>query len=219
MNRLSIQSKMILLLLLVSLLSIGIIAWTAYLSAKSALVHQIENQLTGVRAAKTATLKAMLEGLRDQVIAISDSVAAIEGTKAFIQAYRELDAAQLSEVEAAKLTGFYSAEFLPALQANLDGKPVLEQYLPTGNAARYLQYHYIVANDQPYEQNHLLEQSTSDQSRYSQVHTQYHRLFDRAAKIFGFEDILLVDADTLDIVYSYQKTTEFGTNLATGPYS
>jgi hypothetical protein len=41
LNRLSIQSKMILLLLLVSLLSIGIIAWNSYLSAKSALTQQI----------------------------------------------------------------------------------------------------------------------------------------------------------------------------------
>jgi class 3 adenylate cyclase len=219
LHRLSIQSKMILLLLLVSLLSISIIAWSAYLSAKTALVHQIENQLTGVRAAKTATLKAMLEGLRDQVIAMSDSVAAIEGTQAFIQAYRELESAPLSETESAALANFYTAEFLPALQANSDGKPVLEQYLPTGNAERYLQYHYIVANEQPYEQNHLLEQAASDKSRYSQVHAQYHRLFDRAAKIFGFEDILLVDAETLNIVYSYQKTTEFGTNLSNGPYS
>lgn len=30
---------------------------------------------------------------------------------------------------------------------------------------------------------------------------------------------MLVDAETLDIVYSYQKTTEFGTNLGSGPYA
>jgi class 3 adenylate cyclase len=219
LNRLSIQSKMILLLLLVSLLSIGIIAWNSYLSAKSALTQQIQNQLTGLRAAKTATLKAMLEGLRDEVIAMSDSVAAIEGTKAFVQAYRELESAPLSEPESKALVNFYSAEFLPALQANLDSKPVIEQYLPSGNAERWLQYHYIVANNQPYLKKQLLEQSTTDLSGYAQVHAKYHRLFDRAAKIFGFEDIMLVDGDTLNVVYSYQKTTELGTNLASGPYS
>ncbi|MFM2093671.1 MAG: hypothetical protein RIS70_795, partial [Planctomycetota bacterium] len=86
LNRLSIQSKMIVLLLTVSLLSIGVVSWTGYLSAKTALTRQIENQLTGIRVAKTTTLKTMLEGLRDQVIAMSDSRAAIEGTKAFRQA-------------------------------------------------------------------------------------------------------------------------------------
>jgi hypothetical protein len=95
----------------------------------------------------------MLEGLRDEVIAMSDSVAAIEGTKAFVQAYRELESAPLSEPEYKALVNFYSAEFLPALQANLDSKPVIEQYLPSGNAERWLQYHYIVANNQPYLKN------------------------------------------------------------------
>lgn len=30
---------------------------------------------------------------------------------------------------------------------------------------------------------------------------------------------MLVDIDSLQIVYSYQKTTDFGTNLENGPYS
>ncbi|MFM1846890.1 MAG: hypothetical protein RL417_364 [Pseudomonadota bacterium] len=30
---------------------------------------------------------------------------------------------------------------------------------------------------------------------------------------------MLIDPDTLDIVYSFQKTTEFGTNLLVGPYA
>lgn len=219
LNRLSIQSKMILLLLIVSLLSIGIVAWTGYVSARRALRQQIQNQLTGIRVSKTATLNTMLEALRDEVIAMSDSVAAIEGTKSFTAAYRELQAAQLGEAEAAALSQFYANDFLPSLQKNLDIKPVIEQYLPSGNPERYLQYHYIVANSHSYGQKQLLEQSASDISSYGQVHARYHRLFDRAVKIFGFEDIMLVDIDSLRIVYSYQKTAEFGTSLENGPYS
>lgn len=219
LNRLSIQSKMILLLLTVSLLSIGIVAWVGYSSAKESLRRQIENQLTGIRVAKTTTLKSMLEALRDEVIAISDSLAAVEGTKAFTQAYRDLDAISLTEDQSGVLRQFYSTDYLPNLQKNLDIKPVIEQYLPTGNASRYLQYHYIASNPHPYGQKQSLEQSTSDPSGYGQAHAKYHRLFDRAVKIFGFEDIMLVDIDTLSIVYSYQKTTEFGTNLENGPYS
>jgi len=65
LNRPSIQSKMILLLLTVSLLSIAVVSWTGYLSAKVALTRQIENHLTGIRVAQTTTLKTMLEALRD----------------------------------------------------------------------------------------------------------------------------------------------------------
>ena len=122
LNRLSIQSKMILLLLTVSLLSIAVVSWTGYRSAKSALTRQIENQLTGIRVAKTTTLKTMLEGLRDQVIAMSDSRAAIEGIKAFRQAYGELATATVSEDEGVALSNFYAGEFLPALQKNLEDR-------------------------------------------------------------------------------------------------
>jgi class 3 adenylate cyclase len=219
LHRLSIQSKMILLLLAVSMLSIGIVAWVGYSAAKATLTRQIENQLTGIRVAKTTTLRTMLEGLRDQVIAMSDSLAAIEGLQAFKQAYRELESAPLSEAEAAAIDTFYASEFLPALRKNLDVEPVLEQYLPVGNAERYLQYHYLVANPHPYGEKQQLALSSSDRSAYARVHQEYHRFFDRATRLFGFEDIMLVDIETMNVVYSYQKTTEFGTNLVTGPYS
>ena len=91
--------------------------------------------------------------------------------------------------------------------------------MPTGDVERYLQYHYIAASPHPYLQKQLLEQSPTDKTRYGQVHAEYHRLFDRAVRIFGFEDIMLVDIDTLNVVYSYQKTAEFATNLESGPYS
>jgi hypothetical protein len=42
-----------------------------------------------------------------------------------------------------KLRSFYSAEFLPGLSKQLEGDPILEQYVPTTPAACHLQYHYI----------------------------------------------------------------------------
>jgi class 3 adenylate cyclase len=219
LNRFSIQSKMIALLLTVSLASIGIIASIGYSSAKSALVQSAENQLQGIRVAKTTTLKEMLDALRDQVISMSDSRAAIEGMRAFKQAFRELSSRSLSLTETDKLTSFYREQFIPQLSQHVEGKPVLEQYLPSSAAERYLQYHYIATNPHPYQKMQDYVVAENDQSLYGKTHAQLHPFFARAVKIFGFEDLMLVDAETLDIVYSYQKTTEFGTNLASGPYA
>ncbi len=99
LQRLSIQSKMILLLLAVSLGSVLVLAVIGYSSAKVALTQSIEDRLKGVRVAKTTTLKEMLESLRDQVISMSDSRAAIEGMRSFRDAYRELSSAMLSAGE------------------------------------------------------------------------------------------------------------------------
>ena len=94
---------------------------------------------------------------------------------------------------------------------------MLEQYLPVKPAERYLQYHYLSNNPNPYGKKQDLEESESDQSSYAKVHETYHKPFERAVQIFGFEDVMLVDAESMEIVYSYQKTSEFATNLETGP--
>lgn len=218
-SRLSIQSKMILLLLAVSLASIAIIASIGYSSAKVALTNSIENQLKGIRVAKTTTLKEMLDSLRDQVISISDSRAAIEGMRAFRDSYRSLASATISPAEDSRLRTFYSEQFISKLAKTTEGSPVLERYLPTSPAERYLQYHYIANNPHPYQKMQELMSAESDRSAYGEAHARFHPLFARAVKIFGFEDLMFVDAETLDIVYSYQKTTELGTNLKSGPYS
>lgn len=219
LGRLSIQSKMIVLLLVVSLASISTVASLGYSSARAALTQAVENQLKGVQVSKTTTLKEMLEALRDQVISMSDSQAAIDGMRAFRQAYRELASKSLSVAEEEKLKSFYLSEFLPELGKQLDGQPLIEHYMPTTPAARYLQYHYIANNAHSYGSKGSLLADATDQTLYGETHRRLHQLFSRVVKIFGFEDLMLVDPDTLDIVYSFQKTTELATSLLTGPYS
>lgn len=219
LNRLSIQTKMILLLLAVSLSSIAVVAWNSYKSGRSALIRAAEDHLKSVQVAKTTTLKAMLDSLRDQVISMSDSHVTIDGMREFRAAYKSLNAASLTPEQSEKLEGFYENDFLPKLAEQIDGEPVLEQYLPVKPAERYLQYHYLSNNPHPYGKKQDLEESESDQSSYGKIHETYHNAFERAVKIFGFEDVMLVDAESMEIVYSYQKTSEFATNLETGPYA
>jgi len=219
LRRLSIQSKMILLLLAVSLGSIAVISGIGYRAARQALTASVENQLQGVRVAKTTTLTQMLGALRDQAILMSDSRMIVDAMLAFDRGYRELSSKSLSPDEQEQLKKFYQGDFLPRLAPQLEGEPVLEQYLPTSPAERYLQYQYIAANPHPYLQKQDLAHATKDDTLYGQTHAKFHPFFARAVKIFGFEDMLLVDPETLDIVYSYQKTTEFGSNLRTGPYA
>jgi class 3 adenylate cyclase len=219
LNRLSIQSKMILLLLAVSLASIAVMSWIGYRTAREALMQATRDRLQGVRVAKTTTLKAMLESLRDQVVSISDSKAVIEGMRAFRAAHKELGAATLSPEENAKLDAFYRDYFLPELDKNVAGTPVLDQYLPKRPSERYLQYHYTVANPHAYGEKQNLNVAPEDPSAYGQAHAELHKFFSRAVKIFGFQDMMLIDAETLDIIYSYEKTSEFGTNLESGPYA
>ena len=141
LNRLSIQSKMILLLLAVALSSLAIMAWIGFQSGKSALERAVENQLRGIQVAKTSALTTKLESLRDQVISMSDSRMVIEGMKAFDQAFEQIPAESANRDVDEGLRMFYANSFIPDLRKNIEADPVIEQYLPSNSSARYLQYH------------------------------------------------------------------------------
>lgn len=241
LERIGVQSRFILLMLLVSLGSILAIGWIGYQSARSAITNAVQNHLQSVRHSKTSGLKALLESLRDQVISLSDGKLAAEAMTTFRQSYRGLAEDTLTADQEEALRSYYTDHFLPQLQKNLGGTPELEQYLPTEPAQRYLQYHYIAAptldglavgdqtdTDQAGTYKAVTEQETTsltpvalseDDSLYGLAHAAMHERFDRLAKMFGFEDILLIDDDTLEIVYSIRKRPDFATSLRNGPYA
>lgn len=218
-GRLSIQSKLILLLLGVSLASIGTVAWIGYESGRSSLDAALEERLTAIRSAKTLNVSMMLDAVRDQVIAMSDSQTVTGAAREFTGAFTRLADATITPAEQESLTSFYASDYLPKLNEGRNGQPVVEQYLPSSAAARFLQYHYLVANPAPYGGKQVLEAAPGDTSDYGRIHARYQSQFARAVGIFGFEDLLIVDPDSLDIVYSYAKTAEFATNLGSGPYA
>ena len=219
LGRLSIQSKVILLLLGVSLASIGTVAWIGYDSGRKSLDQSLRERMTAIRSAKTLNVSMMLDALRDQVIAMSDSQTVTAAARDFTAAYGQLADTTLTPAESESLTSFYATDYLPKLNEGRGGQPVLEQYLPASAAARYLQYHYLAANPAPYEGKHALDAAPGDTSEYGRIHARFHKEFSRTVGIFGLEDLLIVDPDSLDIVYSYAKTAEFATNLEVGPYA
>ncbi len=220
LNRLSIQSKLILLLLAVTLGSIATVAWIGYQSASKALKDSAYNQLQGIRVAKTDALKAMLEAIRDQAISFSDSQACLTGMVALRAAYKELQTtAKLDAAQQKALEDFYAKTFIPGLDKMVEGTPQVSQYMPTNPVEAYLQYHYIAANPGQYLKKQEMDVAPGDKSSYSAAHQKFHKLFARAATVFGYEDVMLIDAETLEVIYSFQKSTDFATNLETGPYS
>lgn len=229
LERIGVQSRFILLMLLVSLGSILAIGWVGYRSAHSAITHAVHNHLQSVRHAKTSGLLAMLESLRDQVVALSDGKLAAEAMVAFRQSYRGLSDKTLTTDQEQALRDYYANHYLPALKARLGGSPQTEQYLPDEPAQRYLQYHYVAnAGDTPDQtatapaadtQAADTQAAAGDDSLYGRTHAAVHERLERLGTLFGYEDILLIDDDTLEIVYTLRKRPDFATNLRDGPYA
>ena len=216
LQRLAVQSRLIVLLLLVSLGSILAIGWIGYRSARDALTHAVQQQLQSVRHSKTTALLDTLEGLREQALSLSDGRVVTEGMAAFRRGMAGLDDAVLEPAEEKALERWYADVFIPDLEKHLGGSPQVEQYLPSNPRERYLQYHYLLpeagaAGEGP--------QGAGDDSEYAIVHAAVRDRMARAAALFGYEDILLIDDDTLEVVYSLRKRPDYATSLRDGPYA
>jgi len=62
---------------------------------------------------------------------------------------------------------------------------------------------------------------TSEQTRrseYFRIHSYYHPILQNFLRRFGYEDILIVDAESGNIIYSVMKKSDFATSLLGGPY-
>ena len=253
LERIGVQSRFILLMLLVSLGSILAIGWIGYQSARSAITNAVQNHLQSVRHSKTSGLMALLEALRDQVISLSDGKLAGEAMVNFKQSYRGLAGESLTDAQEQELRNYYAADFLPQLQKNLGSTAHPEQFVPADPVQRYLQYHYMIAAraaDRPEEdrrtrktgvaQEQAQEQAegeaeeradedtkgspspaapTTDDSLYGLAHAAIQERFERVGSMFGYEDILLIDDDTLEIIYTLRKRPDFATSLRDGPYA
>ncbi len=82
-NRLSIQSKLVLMMVLVSVGSLVIISYLGYVSGRDALTRQIENQLDGIRVTKSIAIQNLLKVIRGQVVTLSASPEFVNAFKLF----------------------------------------------------------------------------------------------------------------------------------------
>jgi class 3 adenylate cyclase len=221
LERLAVQSRLIVLLLAVSLGSILAIGWIGYTSARDTITHAVQQQLQSVRHSKTTALVDMLKGLRDQVLSISDGRMATDGVVAFRRGVAGLEGASLEPAQEEALRRWYAEEFIPQIETHLGGSPMVEQYLPAEPRERYLQYHYLLPEQRRAAagDDRAPLPDTTDDSEYGIVHQAVRDRMARAAGLFGYEDILLIDDDTLEIVYSLKKRPDFATSLRTGPYA
>lgn len=217
-SRLSIQSKLMLMLLVVSMSSISLIAYLGYSSGRSTLRRTIENTLIGIRTDKAYQIESYFENIRAQTRTLSEDLMIVDAIAEFKQALPEISSKPLATAQRTQLRDFYRDEFISRLITDADNPPTVDTYLSVPASGAYLQYHYIANNPDPVGQKSLLEDA-GDGSKYSQVHRRFHARFRKIVQEFGYYDLFLIDAETGSIVYSVEKEVDYGTNLYVGPYA
>jgi class 3 adenylate cyclase len=219
LDRLSIQSKLLLMLLLASLFSILATGYIGYSSGTEALTQSRFNELTNLRSAKAYQVQSYFQLIHNHIQTLSEDRTLIEAVKSFKTSFNQLNtSSNLPQKAPESLTQFYRKEFIPRLQKNIDGAAILEAYLPQTPASQYLQYHYMAENPNPVGEKSRLTH-IEDGSDYSKVHDRVHPIIRTIVEKFKYYDFFLIDAESRNVVYTFQKEPDFTTNYLSGPYS
>ena len=221
-RRLSIRSKLMVLLILSGISGALTISVLSYVHAEQALREATWNQLVATRETKRGCLLRWV----DQQFRAFRVFSGEEQLPAAYDAFRtgfDAKGAQLKPADEQRLVGYYETQFLPNLPARIDERG-LDDYLPTSRAGAQLQLDYIVDNPQPAGKKSLLETRSpslfaqSGIDTYDEAHRRYHAFFVRLMTEMNLYDLFLIDARNGDILYTVSKEADFGTNLDTGPY-
>jgi class 3 adenylate cyclase len=216
-KQISLKSKLVIMLLSISLCSILIVGYQGLRNGKEALTTRLYDQLTSVRESKRSQIQALFSDLNGQVKSLAIDHIIIRAMGDFNSAYKRLDKKTLDNDQMKTLKAYYQDEFIPRLEKSIHGKPPLENYFPSSPAAQYLQYHYIANNDANIGKKNQLDDA-NDKSYYSAVHAYNHPVLNEIIKNFGYYDLFLIDLETGNIVYSVYKETDFSTSLEQDAY-
>lgn len=204
LERVSIQSKLMLMLLTMSVLATGIAGGIGFQSGRSSLRAAVFERLTGIREAQARVLEVGLIDITGSLVVFSRGETVSGAMNAFNAGFDQLGDATVTPEQDRALRDFYNAKFKGTNDNRLD----INALLPTAPAARALQVRYTVPN---------AGGDPRDGGIWSGANARYDGYFGEIVKRMQFRDALLINARG-DVVYSVQKGVELGTNILTGPY-
>ncbi|MFD4959603.1 adenylate/guanylate cyclase domain-containing protein [Microbacterium sp. NPDC058389] len=212
---LSIQSKLLIMLLSVSVVSATIVGIIGYVSGRESLRASAIDQLTTIRELRVHELETSMAGLQRGVQLDSRNLSAQTASKALNAAWDELQSKELTPEQADELRAYYADTFIPRLQERSDDTYSETAFIPSSNAGKWVQYHFTAQHDDFDEA--LADDDGDDGTTFSAAASQYGDYLSRLVDQVGYEDLLMLNLDG-DVVYSAYKGTDLGTNLNDGPF-
>jgi class 3 adenylate cyclase len=216
-RQLGVQSKVLAMVLLASLLSLLLTGLVSYNIGSHVLTTAATNQLIALRNSRVEAIKDYFGFLSNHVLTMGEGYLVIDSLKDFRAAFTKLESTVLSPEQQKKLVAYYKDDFLPKLKKNVEGDPALATYLPQTPADRFFSYYYTATNPHPRQLAQL--DDAGDGSEYSAFHRKYNNRFRRLAEVFGYRDIFLVDIDTGNVIYTVAKEADMGSNLKSGVFA
>ena len=221
-KRLRLRGKLTIATLILGLCPLIISTAINSIAATSALRDQAFDQLQSVRAMKAGQVETYFAQMRGQIEALAQDPFVVEATLGFANAFgRFPDQIEATDEELATyrdaIDAFYAGEFVQEFESRNDSAPGIALTAPEDTARILAQQFYIVDNPHPLGRKQEFT-SAQDRSTYTRLHRRYHPFLRDFMQRFGYQDILIVEPDSGNVVYSVDKGVDFATSLASGPY-
>ena len=222
MSRVSIQSKLLVMLLLTSILSAAVVGAIGYQSGRSSLRAAVFDALTEIRQSQSRSLQIGIEDLKNSLVVYSRGSTATMAIGDFTAGFDQLANATVNPAQQQALNDYYVKRFATDEAAQTGAEVDVQALLPKGGAAAYLQSLYTVpfgAYGKPTADwdAAIGNDDARDGSSWSAANARYNDFFREIVQRFEFEDALLLDSRG-NVVYSAYKGVDLGTNVLTGPY-
>jgi class 3 adenylate cyclase len=215
-RRLSIATRVALLIVLVAIFSLAVTTAFAVDRGSDLMTEAVRDRLDAVVAGRADGVLRYLRAREDAISALATSPATAEAVRGFAVALEELGRTPPPPAVQDRLAAHYLTEVVPELEA-ARGTPVpVSSLLPITDAGITLQAGWVTTNRED------VDPSTIDDNRdgtdWTELHAQLHPTFRRLAEVTGFDDLALVSLEG-DVVYTVRKGIDLGTNLRVGPHS
>ncbi|MDA1100245.1 MAG: hypothetical protein O2967_14805 [Proteobacteria bacterium] len=182
-------------------------------------------RMTAIRESKKAAVSRYFDGIRDQVLTLSEDTMIVDSALGFNAAFNSyaaetgLTPQRLSEMRTALRT-YYTDTFVPEYRSQNETADfdAIGTVAKLSDSAVVFQHNFIRANKNPLGRKHLLD-GLGDGSSYDRLHAKVHPILRSYLEKFGYYDIFLVDAEQGVVQYSVFKEVDFGTSLKTGPWA
>jgi class 3 adenylate cyclase len=222
MSRVSIQSKLLVMLLLTSILSAAIVGAIGYQSGRSSLRASVFDRLTEIRQSQSRQLQVGISDLKNSLVIYSRGSTATQAIEGFTAGFDQLATSTVNPVQQQSLVDYYAKRFAKDEKAQTGQQVDVNALVPTTPAQQYLQSYYTVpfgdysAPTADWDAAIRFDDAR-DGSAWSAANARFNDFFREIVTRFQFEDALLLDTRG-NVVYSAYKGVDLGTNVVNGPY-
>lgn len=217
LRSLGFQSKLLIMLLTVSAVSVLVAGAIGYTSGTNSLRSAEFQRLTQLRESRHREMRNYFENISDAATVLTHSSATINAVQDFDVAFEELQKTPLPPGATEAVAKYYETIFGPKLTEGVGGTADAELYKPTSNAQTYLQNLYTAPAKGDFDQA-IAMVKTEDPSEWAKFNEQYQPFFADFVERFDFEDVLLLDTNGY-IVYTAYKGVDLGANVLEAPYT